>query len=337
MSPLRKLCVAVGVFGATMALPSAALSASAASTSRAAQAEPRLTTAASKMAAALHCSGNLRTGRTEPVLLIHGTSATGREAWVSPNDFASILRDRGFPTCYVNLPNYALGKIQTSAEYVVAAVRTMSARAKRPIAIYAHSQGGLLMRWALTYWPSLRSNVADAVSVSGNQHGTTGGRLESVLNELCADPGCPPSFLQQKVKSRLMAALNDGRDETPGPTAWTTIRTSNDDIVNPVAGSALKGATNVLIQAVCPGRQASHDDARYDSVSLAALIDALRHSGPAKTSRFSKNVCDAPYAPGLNADTITASQQQASKDSVTRVLAYKSSVTKEPAVPAYAR
>jgi hypothetical protein len=76
------------------------------------------------------------------------------------------------------------------------------------------------------------------------------------------------------------------------------------------------GATNVLIQAVCPGREASHDDGRFDSVSFAALIDALRHSGPAKTSRFSGHVCDTPYAPGLDADTVKASEDQASKDSV---------------------
>lgn len=337
LSMLKKVCVAIGVTGAVMAMPAVALSTSAGSAHRAAKAEPKLTTPPGKLAAALHCSGNLRTGHSEPVLLIHGTAATGREAWVAPNDFASILRARGFATCYVDLPKYALGDIQTSAEYVVAAVRSMSARAKRPIAIYAHSQGGLLMRWALTYWPSLRPKVADAVSAAGSHHGTNGGRLKSELNALCNGPGCPPAFWQQMLDSHLLAAINNGRDETPGHTAWTTIRTSGDDIVQPVRGAALTGASNILIQKVCPGRKANHDDARFDSVSFAALIDALRHTGPAKTSRFSKHVCDKPYAPGLNADTVKASQDQASKDAVSRTLGYKHPVKKEPPVRAYAR
>ena len=252
------------------------------------------------------------------MLLVHGTAATGEEAWVAPNDFASILRDRGFATCYVDLPAYALGPIQDSAEYVVAAIRSMSARAKRPIGIYSHSQGGLLTRWALTYWPSLRRDVADAVSASGSHHGTDGGRLKDVLNGLCNGSGCPPAFWQQMLDSNLLAAFNNGRDETPGPTSWTAIRTANDDIVQPVAGAALNGASNVLIQSVCPGRVANHDDARFDSVSFAALLDALRHPGPAKVSRFPKNVCDTPHAPGLNADTVKASQKQAGDDSVSR-------------------
>src|SRR5689334_8932036 len=121
MSKLRKLSLAICAAGITLVVPAAA---------EAAKAEPALATSSAKLAAALHCLGNLRSGG-EPVLLVHGTSATGEEAWVKPNDYAAVLRDRGFATCYVDLPEYALGEIPTSAEYVVAAVRTMSARAKR--------------------------------------------------------------------------------------------------------------------------------------------------------------------------------------------------------------
>ncbi len=299
-------------------------------------ADPSLRTAPATLAAALHCTGNLRTGG-EPVLLVHGTSATGREAFVAPVDFAAAVRATGSATCYVDLPEFSLGDIQTSAEYVVAAIRSVSRRAGRPIAVYAHSQGGLLTRWALTYWPSLRRQVADAVTASGSHHGTNGGRLAATLDALCGSRrGCPPAFLQQRLDSRLLAALNDGKDETPGPTAWTTIRTTGDDIVQPVSGAALKGATNVLIQAVCPGRVANHDDARFDSVSFAALVDALRHPGPAKVSRLPKDVCATPYAPGLKADAVKAAKAQASDDSVSRTLGYAHNVTEEPPLRAYA-
>lgn len=327
MSALRRTTIAICAASVSMAMPAAA---------GAVKPEPKLTTSSAKLAAALHCTGNLRAGR-EPVLLVHGTSATGQEAWVAPNDFAAILRDRGFATCYVDLPEYALGEIPTSAEYLVAAVRAMVARAQRPIAIYGHSQGGLVTRWALTYWPSLRLKVADAVSAAGSHHGTNGGRLSTTLDLLCKGPGCPPSFWQQMLGSNLLAAINNGRDETPGPTAWTTIRSTGDDIVQPVSGIALQGAANVLIQKVCPGREANHDDTRFDSVAFAALVDALRHKGAARPARFPADVCASPYAPGLNAEKVKASQEQAGNDSAARTIGHQPAAREEPPVPAYAR
>ena len=50
--------------------------------------------------------------------------------------------------------------------------------------------------------------------------------------------------------------------------------------------SALKGATNILIQAICPGRVTSHIGTAVDSVTFAAFADALSHKGPAKVSRL---------------------------------------------------
>jgi hypothetical protein len=82
------------------------------------------------------------------------------------------------------------------------------------------------------------------------------------------------------------------------------VRTLDDEVVQPQTGkhptSALKGAANLVIQAVCPGRHASHIGAVYDSVSFAALVDAVAHNGPARASRLPGNVCPHKYAPGLD-------------------------------------
>ena len=64
--------------------------------------------------------------------------------------------------------------------------------------------------------------------------------------------------------------------------------------------SALKGATNILIQAICPGRVTTHIGTAVDSVTFAAFADALSHRGPAKVSRLPADVCAHPYAPGLD-------------------------------------
>ncbi len=303
--------------------------------------EPLLRTSAAKLNAALHCQASVRNAKREPVLLIHGTGGGGREEWVAPVDFRKSVSQAGYPSCYVELPDKALTDGQTSAEYVVNAIRRMRRMAARPIALYGHSQGGLLARWALTYWPSLRSQVADAVSVAGTQHGTNGAAAAALLNSLCQpSPGCPPAFWQQKIGSNLEKALNNGRDETPGPTDWTTVRTTGDDVVQPQTGahptSALRGASNILIQRVCPGRATNHIKAAYDSVSFAALIDALRHEGAARPSRFSGKVCSHPYASGLSALIVDAFDAAALPTIVARVLAYPPA-KREPPLRGYAK
>jgi hypothetical protein len=62
----------------------------------------------------------------------------------------------------------------------------------------------------------------------------------------------------------------------------------------------LKGAANILIQKVCPARHTSHLATVVDSVTIAALADALAHPGPAKLSRLPGDVCDHLYGTGLD-------------------------------------
>ena len=303
--------------------------------------DPPLRTSAAKLNAALHCQVSVRDAKREPVLLIHGTGGGGKEEWVTPVDFRESVSDAGYPVCYVELPDRALTDVQTSAEYVVNAIRRVRRMAGRPIALYGHSQGGLLVRWVLTYWPSLRSKVADAVSVAGTQHGTNGAAAAPFLDSLCQpSAGCPPAFWQQGLRSNLEKALNNGRDETPGRTAWTTVRTTGDDVVQPQTGahptSALRGASNILIQKICPGRPTNHIKAAYDSVSFAALIDALRHKGAARPSRFSAKVCSHPYAPGLSGPIVDALDVAALPTILARVLAYPPAKS-EPPLRGYAR
>jgi triacylglycerol lipase len=106
------------------------------------------------------------------------------------------------------------------------------------------------------------------------------------------------------VGSRFLRALNDGRDETPGRVAYTTVRSATAEVVRPQDGpapaSALKGAANILIQDVCPGRTTNHIGTAVDSVTIAALHDAVTHRGPARVSRLPKDVCAHPYGSGLD-------------------------------------
>ncbi len=260
-------------------------------------AEPKLTVAKSKLRAALKCTDGVRNAERTPFMLVTGTGASGDEAYAIGKP---ALDAYGAPGCWVNFPDHTTADIQVSVQYLVYGLRTLSKRAGRPVAVFGISQGGLLPRVALTYWPSLRKKVSDVVAAAGTQHGTTNVRLAE-----CRQSGCPPAGFQQAAGSRFLKALNRrGRDETPGPTSWTTVRSSTDATVVPTTGphpsSALKGATNVLIQDVCPGRTVSHIGTALDSVTFALIVDANSHRGPAKVSRLPADVCDHPYAPGLD-------------------------------------
>jgi hypothetical protein len=233
-----------------------------------------------------------------PILFAPGTGSDGSQVFLLGGGAFEAM---GRPLCAVSFPRRTTADLQVSVQYLVYATRRLSRRAGRPIAVAGISQGGLLIRMALTYWPSLRARVSDAVTAAATHHGAPG-NAETVAT--CLTAGCPPALWQQRPGSALLRALNAGRDETPGRTAYTTVRSATDDIVRPQTGprptSALKGAVNILIQDVCPGRRTTHLGTAVDSVTIAALADAVAHRGPAEVSRLPGDVCEHPYGTGLD-------------------------------------
>jgi hypothetical protein len=267
-------------------------------------ADPKLSVAKRKLDRAVTCEGRIGPKRPAPIVFSTGTGTAAEDALTLVREGLKELRR---PICAVDYPDFTTADIQVSAEYLVNAVRVAHKRAGKPISIYGVSQGALLPRWALTYWPSLRRKVGDVVAVAGTQHGTT---ATDLTDAFCGPyKGCIPAGWQQAAGSNLLRAINrPGRDETPGPTAWTTVRSLTDEVVTPQTGpaptSSLAGAANIAIQDVCPGRQVPHLVTYLDGVSLAVLRDALAHRGAARASRLPANVCAKPYAKGLTAEVV---------------------------------
>jgi hypothetical protein len=250
------------------------------------------------MAAALVCYGPVGKATAPPIVVAPGTGSDASQVFLlGGGAFAAM----GRPLCAVSFPRRTTADLQISVQYLVYATRHLWRRAGRPIALAGISQGGLLIRMALTYWPSLREKVSDAITAAAPHHGSPGNQQTATT---CATEGCPPALWQQRRGSMLLRALNDGRDETPGPTAYTTVRSATDEIVRPQTSprptSALQGAANILIQDVCPGRQTTHLATAVDSVTIAALADAVAHPGPARVSTLPREVCDHPYGTGLD-------------------------------------
>lgn len=290
--------------------------------------DPPLTVDKAHLAAGLHCPVPVVKGGKQPILLVTGTGFTGAEAYAIGQAALTTLKQ---PLCYVDFPYRTTGDIQISVQYLVYGIRTVERQAGRPIAMFGVSQGGLLPRWALTYWPSLRKKVTDVIAVAGTQHGT------NLIGTCSLTEPCTPAVWQQRTGSNLLNAINRQKDESPDPTSWTTVRSATDETVQPQQGrhptSALKGATNILIQDVCPGRSPTHIGSALDSVTFAATLDAFRHKGPAKVSRLPKDVCSSLYAPGITGGAGRRALRAFVPDPQTEA----PKVTHEPKVKAYAR
>ena len=163
----------------------------------AAAADPPLTVPKAKLDAALHCHGKLQ-GATAPA--DHARHRHRRHRRRGLRHRQGRLRRLRAPglhgrTSRTSRPPTSRSRCSTSST----GSGRWSAAPGQPIAIIGISQGGLLPRFALTYWPSLREKVTDVLAAAGTQHGTT-----LFDRAACAASGCAPAVWQQAAGSKLL-------------------------------------------------------------------------------------------------------------------------------------
>lgn len=258
-----------------------------------------LETPAAALANSLACSSGVE-GATRPVvLLVHGTAlnATNTFSW----NWVPALTRLALPYCTVNLPFDGMGDIQIAAEYVVYALRTIAQRSGQKVQVVGHSQGGMVPRWALRFWPDTRALVDDLVSLSGSNHGTV------LAGPLCL-PTCSPAIWQQRSNAAFLAVLNREMETYP-EISYTSIYTHIDEVVFPNLGrnasSRLRGGStnvvNVATQEICPLNLADHLlIGTSDAVAHALALDAIQNTGPAQPARVPRSVCSQLFMPGVD-------------------------------------
>jgi triacylglycerol lipase len=259
---------------------------------------PALETSPAVLEAALHCPSRLSGSAGTPVLLVHGTSSTPDESWAF--GYARVLPLLGHPVCTVALPARGWNDIQTSAEYVVYAIREMASRSGRPISILGHSQGTLQPLWALRFWPDIAGLVDDYIGLAPPLQGT----LPAI--GVCRLPGrCPQAVWQFRTGSHFVRALNSA--PLPVGPSYTAVATLFDELVVPQpAASRRAGVTSAVVQSICPGRVVEHVGLLGDAVAYALMIDALDHPGPADTRRIDRSVCSRALMPGIDTGAFLA-------------------------------
>ncbi|WP_051342068.1 esterase/lipase family protein [Pseudonocardia spinosispora] len=296
---------------------------------------PELRVSVDRLDDSLRCHGDLGGGSGAPVLLIPGTTLSAKTNfdW----NYEPALRDLGRSYCAVNLPGNAMGDIQIAAEYVVNALRTMHDRAHRRIDVVGFSQGGMISRWALKFWPDTRDAVEDLVGIDPSNHGT----LDAY--PICA-PGCAPSIWQQRTGSHFLAALNAGQETYPG-IDYTQMYTLTDEVVfpnlPPEPSSALRTdgpgrVRNIAVQSICPVHVAEHlSMGSIDPVAYALVEDAITHEGPADPSRVDRAVCTRALMPGVTPLTLPVNEARYTTEVATTLATYPH-VTSEPKLAPYA-
>jgi hypothetical protein len=263
---------------------------------------PALSVPAAQLRAALACTAGVTHDSRNPILLVPGTNLDPgpNYSWNYERAFAA----KRWPYCTVTVPDHAMGDIQTAGEYVVHALRTMATMAHRKVDVLGYSQGGMLPRWALRFWPGTRKLVQDLVGIDPSNHGT-------LDTDVLCHAYCPPAYWQQASTSNFTAALNSGAETFAG-IDYTVIYSHTDEVVVPnlnASGSSSlhTGAgriANIAVQQICPADVSDHlAMGTYDPVAYALVVDAFTHSGPANPSRISSSVCGQPFQPGVDPST----------------------------------
>jgi hypothetical protein len=295
---------------------------------------PALDVAPSLLAASLSCEPGVTNASRAPVLLVPGTTLipSVNYDW----NYERAFDADGIPWCAVTLPDNAMGDIQTAGEYVVSAIRTMTALAHRKIDILGYSQGGMVPRWAFRFWPDTRADVDAFVALDPSNHGTID------AYPICA-AGCVAAFWQQQSGSHFLTALNNG-GETFAGISYTVVYSLTDEVVvpnEPVASSSSlstgTGAiTNIAVQSICPTDVSEHlAMGSYDPVGYALAYDAFTHGGLAEASRVPLTTCATLYQPGV--DPSTFAQNYAAYDAyVVNTIATTPFISAEPTLAPYA-
>jgi triacylglycerol esterase/lipase EstA (alpha/beta hydrolase family) len=220
-----------------------------------------------------------------------------------------------------------------AAEYVVFAIRTMRARTGEQISLVGHSQGGMIGRWALKYWPDTRRMVDDLVGMAPSSHGT------ELANALCS-PDCAPAIWQQRSGSAFLTALNTGPETWPG-ISYTVVYSLTDGVIVPPESSKLTTGqgriANISISEACPGRTIDHIGlGTHDPITYALVSDALNNPGPAALDRFAGAACTELLQPGVNREFFAVHLARA-EAAVAATLLLTPHVPAEPELAPYAR
>ena len=228
-----------------------------------------------------------------PVVLVHGLSATMGANWgyLSP-----LLKERGY--CVFALtygldprisqfgaPGGVIPVEQSAPELGSFVNRVLAATGAKKIDLVGHSEGTFMPQYWLKFlggaakvnryvaWTPLYDGTTvyavDKVRDLAGQFGLDGPAVDAVA----AFCGSCPQFVAGSEMQRKLAA---GGAAAPG-VRYTTVMTKLDELVTPWSSGYMEtpGATNHVLQDICPGNLSEHAAVAFDPVAAQLTFNAL--------------------------------------------------------------
>jgi hypothetical protein len=112
-----------------------------------------------------------------------------------------------------------------------------------------------------------REHTRRVVTLGAPHHGTRVAQLAVAL----ASSYCPTACQQLVPGSDVLRGLPD----TPAGPAYTSLWTTDDEIVTPADSARLDGAVNIELQSVCPDLQVQHGPLPNDPLVVGIVERAL--------------------------------------------------------------
>lgn len=201
-----------------------------------------------------------------PVVLVPGYGG----GTVSLEVLAQALRAAGRTATVVSAVGDGTGDLREQAAALADAVDDLIASSGAPsVDVVGYSAGGVVVRW----WAQEEGGTSQArriVTLGSPHHGTDAASLANAV----FGSGCPEACQQLRPDSDLLTTLNTGDETPPGP-RWTSIWSESDEVVTPPSSGALEGATDVALQAVCPGVVVGHGELPRDPLVTALVLEAF--------------------------------------------------------------
>lgn len=181
---------------------------------------------------------------------------------------ATRFRAEGRTATVLHLPGDGEDDLRTYVPVLAAAVRSALGAGAPSVDVVGYSAGGVVARlWEAAGGAAVTRRV---VTLGSPQHGTA----LAALGNSVLPVACPVACQELVPGSSLLDALNRG-DETPAGPTWFSLWTTSDTVVTPPDSARLAGATNLELQALCPGLTTTHsqlpDDTHVQGIVLAAL------------------------------------------------------------------
>jgi triacylglycerol esterase/lipase EstA (alpha/beta hydrolase family) len=219
-----------------------------------------------------------------PVVLVHGSDGSAYANWAG---LSPRLKEAGYCLFALNYgqkpgtEHYGMETMTEGAHELDDFVaRVLSVTGASKVDVIGHSQGATVAR----YYINRLGGAAHVNRWIGLASPTYGGTFFGIATAVTSVPGGSElierfgseALAEQVQGSDFLTALNAGGDTVPG-VEYTTIGTRYDEVIQPYTNVALHdpGATNILVQDLCPLDQTGHFNLPYDPFTQQLVLNTL--------------------------------------------------------------